>query len=159
MKLKQRAGDTEAYIESNYDAAHPMNSLASSFGVVVFDFQGPLIFINSVMFRFRFDDLIGNHVTKTQSNLNGNVVKSNNVVNRVHTIIFDCSPVTYIDQKGVEQLKEIIELMAKHNVRFALASCNEAVYCNLEKCKFFNTFNTKHCYLTVHDAFTDLCIS
>lgn len=142
MKLKQKIADSEAYIDTDYSTCME-NPLVTPMGVVIFDFRGPLLFINSSMFRAKFFEMIGKHVIESGQTI-------------VHSVIFDCSSVTYIDLKGVEMLEEMANLLVKHNVKLVLASCNEIVYRNLEKGNFFTDFDRKHCYLTVHDAFVDV---
>lgn len=143
---------------------------------VVFEFQGPLLFINSVMFRQKFHLLIGRYLFNKRIIDNRHVSINQNESNQkksglqialdldgslvrpptIDTIIFDCTRLTYIDTKGVETLNGIIEIIQDHGARMVLASCSHFVYENLEKNNFFKNFNARHCYMSVMDAIADL---
>ena len=150
--------------------------------VTVFEFHGPLIFLNAEQFKKRFQQLILNPIkaqleeiavvtpmnaifTKTndyqmidlrsklhKSNL-GEIMKSHTI--SIRSVVFDCDRVTYLDIKGVNVLLEMAsELNKLDSAQLLLASCSDIVQKTLVKHKFFDKFTSKQCFVTVEDAVT-----
>ncbi|XP_075676270.1 sulfate transporter-like isoform X2 [Dermatophagoides pteronyssinus] len=187
IKLKRQIKGTEVFVEINhiYDVYDPITGQNKSNEStnqpnpnkwVVFEFQGPLIFINSIIFRRKFHSLIGRYLLNQRTINNRHVSINQDQLNRkksgiqialdlndsitqlpiIETIIFDCTRLTYIDQKGVEILIDTINIIEKYDAHMVLASCSQFVYDNLEKNNFFKNFNPRHCYMSVMDAIADL---
>ncbi|XP_027196854.2 anion exchange transporter-like [Dermatophagoides pteronyssinus] len=171
IKLKFQQNDTEIFLEiSNSQFDHNrerfFHCLNQQNRLVVFEFQGPLMFINALYFRTHFYSIIGRFIVELyerehrnvipiaadDDNNNNQTITENNKNFEPYRIILDCSRMTYIDQKGVEALTETIDLLEKYNAQLILTSCSQLVYENLEKFKFFNKFSRYDCYISVIDA-------
>ena len=172
IKLKFQQNDTEIFLEiSNSQFDHNRERffycLNQQNRLVVFEFQGPLMFINALYFRTQFYSIIGRFIVELyereqlnvipiaaapDDNNNNQTITENNENFEPYRIILDCSRMTYIDHKGVEALSETIDLLEKYNAQLILTSCSQLVYENLEKFKFFNKFSRYDCYISVIDA-------
>lgn len=111
---------------------------------IVFEYTGPLMFINALIFRSHFYSMIGKFIAEMHQNN----------PNQTLTIIMDCSKLFCIDAKGVESLIETRNMLAKLGCRFLLAACSHSVYYSLEKYQYFES-EPKLCYLSVLDAIVD----
>lgn len=146
----------------------------SEFTWMVFEFQGPLIFINAFILKNKFYKLIGRYLKKQeleskevyrklediQTKAEGEPKKKQFMQkfspNRIETIIFDCARLSYVDAKGVEALVQIMNFVQRYNARLVLANCSKSVFNTLKKNNFFKQFNIRHCYMTIMDAIADL---
>lgn len=156
MRLKHRLPETEVYVdeESNHNNNNLMVVEKAKTAVVVFDFQGPLIFINTGLFQSKFHGPIMDKV-----NLALDYCRAHYTAGQVG-VIFDCSSLTYIDRKGVETLAELNGELAQldhfNRVELVLSNLNHTCLAMLEHCRFFDTFPLDRCFLTTHDAFAFL---
>lgn len=156
--MKQNVNGTEIYIqfapkqqnsicpiitEAGNRKTNFFNCLMEN-GTIVFEYSGPLIFINALIFRSHFYSMIGKFIVEMHRNS----------PSQTFTIIMDCSKLFCIDGKGVESLSETRIMMADFGCRFLLAACSHSVYESLEKYRYFEN-ESKQCYLSVLDAIVD----
>ncbi|KAF7492369.1 Sulfate transporter [Sarcoptes scabiei] len=168
--LKYRFKDTEIFVESNpnhfkTDRENFMFCLTeSSDSKIVFEYQGPLIFINALIFRTKFFSMIGCFIVELyerESSFCSKTKTSKFPIDTIkkkskkRTIILDCSRMIYIDAKGIEAIQEIAKLLARNDAKLVLAACSELIYEKLERFHFFKEFDRMNCYITVIDAIID----
>lgn len=158
IHFKKRLAQTEVYVnvekkeaecfKTNYIVCERAETV-----VIVFDFQGPLIFINSSLFRSRFDEMIMGEVRQAKE------YGRKNFSSAQIRVIFDCSRLTYIDVRGAETLAEIHAQLTKASnakrVQLLLANLNSTCYEMLNRCQFFERFELDRCFMTVHDAYVN----
>ncbi|KAM9311737.1 pendrin-like [Gastrophryne carolinensis] len=71
----------------------------------------------------------------------------------IHSLVFDFSPVTFVDVVAVRSLKRIYNEFKRIDVNVYIAVCDDHVYRRLEKCLFFDDkIKPDIFFLTVHDA-------
>lgn len=176
-----------------------IEAITTAPGVVVFEFHGPLIFLNAESFKRRFTQTILRPIKETQQlkkelqklqqkqtlsrfylNESNTVADNKNYSNNskilnsfqpnptllepvcIHSVIFDCSRVGYLDSKGVEVLVEVaVELKEVNGIQLLLASCSELILKTLLKGNIFsvengrdNVLSANNCFVSVHDAVT-----
>lgn len=119
--------------------------------VVIFDFQGPLIFINAKLFQAKFKKTI---MKRIQMALD--YCRANYTAGKIG-VIFDCGSMTYIDRKGVETLielnQELAELDDLNQIQLLLTNLNHTCYKMMEHCQLFDTFSYDHCFMSNHDGY------
>lgn len=70
-----------------------------------------------------------------------------------HTIIIDCSTISYIDSSGIETLTEIIKLLKEMNIHCFLSSAPTQVLIMFERTNFLDNFpNFCGLFPSIHDA-------
>ncbi|XP_060593514.1 prestin-like isoform X2 [Ruditapes philippinarum] len=69
-----------------------------------------------------------------------------------HTIIFDCSPWSFVDSMGVKVLTSIIGEYKAVGVKVILANCKGGIREMFEKTKFYDTLDHSNIYVSLHDA-------
>lgn len=178
MKLKRRVNNSEIFIEiDRKDKNESYYQLANTgFTWIVFEFQGPLIFINAFILKNKFYKLIGCYLKKQEleskecyrrlddlyvPNIEPDLPKKKSFTekyrsNRIETIIFDCTRLSYLDAKGVETLLQIMNFVQRYNARLILTSCSRSVFNTLKRNNFFKHYNIRQCYMTIMDAVADL---
>jgi anti-anti-sigma factor len=73
--------------------------------------------------------------------------------NKTHTVIIDCSPISYIDSSGVGTIEEVVRELKLIGINVVLASCNEVVLQMFDKTQFYDRFaHNVYIYASVHDA-------
>ncbi len=79
--------------------------------------------------------------------------------NKTHTVIIDCSPISYIDSSGVGTIEEVIKELKLIDINVVLASCNEIFLQMLDKTQFYDRFtHNVYIYASIHDAvISSLC--
>ena len=82
----------------------------------------------------------------------GNELVSDGNEIKVHTIILDCSCVSYMDSVGVNTLRQIFEDYKEVNVLLLLANCNQWVLEVLDKSGYCDEAGRDSIYVTLHDA-------
>ncbi|XP_067683915.1 prestin-like isoform X1 [Haliotis asinina] len=70
----------------------------------------------------------------------------------VHTVIIDCSTMSYVDSVGVKVMGQVINELKDVNVSVLLAHCKVDVREMFEKTGFFKTNDKEQVFVTVHDA-------
>ena len=122
--------------------------------MTVFDFHGPFIFLNAERFKKCFEDSILHPIQLEHRGLvpcfGGQDTKMSRTTSR--TVVFDMTPVSYVDSKTIECLLEIDAELAQLNVNFVLAGPSEQIIDCCIRCQMFDKFDSKRCFLTVHDA-------
>ncbi len=190
LNLKYQVPNTECYVSSCSENLNSFQTSSTHQGIIIFEFHGPLLFINVERFKKKFQEIvlakIKNQIHKKQtilqnfkvSSSSGNQSKLLSIINftkkeqhnfkndkdifnsleqQTHTVIFDMSQVSYLDSKAVESLLEIeselklLSLTVKP-IQLFLSNVSSPVFDTLFLCKFFEKFNNKNVFLTVHDA-------
>lgn len=137
-----------------------IQTITTAPGIVVFEFHSPLIFLNAESFKRRFTKTILAPIKEAQL---FNLDHSNlNIPKPIHSVIFDCGRVGYLDSKGVEMLAEMAtELKESGGIQLLLASCSELIFKTLLKENIFtieggekSALSVSKCFVSVHDAVT-----
>ncbi|RWS04327.1 solute carrier family 26 member 10-like protein [Dinothrombium tinctorium] len=117
-------------------------------GVKIYQYSSALFFLNRDHFK--------NDILRQTININADDIYEGKCTNQtpVHTVVIDCSPISYIDSSGVETLCEVIELFKELNVRCFLCSCPTSVLNMFERTNFFDRLPPKFSAIfpSVHDA-------
>lgn len=108
--------------------------------MVVFDFAGPLIFLNAERFKTSFEGAILGPIRESSTKAS------------IQTVVFDMSRVPYVDQKATECLLEIDSQLRQLKVALLLAGPSEQTLRTFQRCGLFDKFTLRRCFLTVHDA-------
>ncbi|XP_045166234.2 prestin-like isoform X2 [Mercenaria mercenaria] len=69
-----------------------------------------------------------------------------------HTIIFDCSPWSFVDSMGVKVLSSVIGEYKAVGVKVILANCKAGIREMFQKTKFYDTLDHSNIYVSLHDA-------
>ncbi len=144
---------------------------ASPTAITVFDFFGPLIFINVERFKRCIEEKIlpvlkdnneqnNTYLTPTVqvavNNGNDCQTANSNVatcsINKPKYAIFDMGRVPYVDSKAVECLQELNAELKKLDTMLLLSNLNEQIVDCFTRCSMFDSFPVNCCFLTVHDA-------
>ncbi|KAH9387745.1 hypothetical protein TYRP_008939 [Tyrophagus putrescentiae] len=188
---------------SSSAAAADIEAITTSPGIVVFEFHGPLIFLNAESFKSRFAKTVLRPIKEAQQ-LKPDLEKQKQQQQQqqqqqklykaadypttsakpvsndrkstiqptipIHTVVFDCARVGYLDGKGVEVLTELAtELKEANGIQLLFASCSELILKTLLKSGDMlkdvepkndddddqsknGAISTGSCFLTVHDA-------
>lgn len=143
-------------------------------GVQVFRFQAPLYYANKSSFLKSLYKAVGvepflemtkrrkaEKKAKDMSKANGDKSNGEVVVGLVqgeadfHTIVLDCSAISFIDSSGMATFKGLVKEYEEIGVSVVLASCNTSLIDTLQKGQFFGK-NDKDMggllFHTVHDA-------
>ena len=158
--MKYHVAGSECYIDASSPAAqglpsNPSNGLPS---VTVFDFHGPLIFINAERFKRCFNEAILKQIRDNfrvrNLSISGRDAKMGTSMTSLanRTVVFDLTRVAYVDSKAVEFLLEMDGELAELNTNFVLAGPSEQILDCFLRCQMFEKFDSKKCFLTVHDA-------
>ncbi|KAH9409241.1 hypothetical protein TYRP_010242 [Tyrophagus putrescentiae] len=208
-------------------AAADIEAIITSPGIVVFEFHGPLIFLNAESFKSRFTKTVLRPIKEAQQlkrdlekqkqqqqqqqqkvslsrfyvevSMNSDHEKDTGKYHQlykaadhpktsakptsndgkstakpaipIHTVVFDCARVGYLDGKGVEVLTELAtELKEANGIQLLFAGCSELILKTLLKSGDMlkdvepkndddnddqsknGAISTGSCFLTVHDA-------
>lgn len=167
MNIKQAIPESECYIAVKETATSPQ--IIKS-GVLVFEIVGPLIYLSVEHVKHRFRKTVietikwnrqRNESIFTVSSLCANKLSdgfdlsthiSSGSQTTIHTVILDCSPMPFIDRKGVHLLAELESELKQtaSSVKLLLANCNRAIFQTLNDSKF----DLDRCFVSVHDAET-----
>lgn len=212
---------------SSAAAAADIEAITTSPGIVVFEFHGPLIFLNAESFKSRFTKTVLRPIKEAQQlkrdlekqkqqqqqqqqkvslsrfyvevSMNSDHEKDTGKYHQlykaadypttsakptsndgkstakpaipIHTVVFDCARVGYLDGKGVEVLTELAtELKEANGIQLLFAGCSELILKTLLKSGDMlkdvepknddddddqsknGAISTGSCFLTVHDA-------
>ena len=124
-------------------------------GIKIYQYSCCLFFMN----RDHFKESL---INKTLAMSSDDVVElidrrkkrgSSEINELVHTIIIDCSTISYIDSSGIEALTEIIKLLKELNIHCFLSSAPTQVLIMFERTNFLDNF-ANYCGLfpSIHDA-------
>ncbi|KAI1290752.1 Prestin [Halotydeus destructor] len=140
---------TEIYVDIvHFNAAHEIT------GIKIFQYNCSLFFMNRDHFRnslFQRCLSISADDLTDMSNANKEALKSNR---GVHTVILDCSTISYIDTAGVETVAEIVSILKELDIRCFLASCPTQILTMFERTRVMDNLcsNYSGVFPSVHDA-------
>ena len=130
--------ESECFLERHHQSPCPVKERSD---VLVFDFVGPLIFLNAERFKRQFCEQILEPVDY-EFQRSGHLPLA---------IVFDCSRISFVDNKAAQIIIELRKKL-RHEVSLLIAGCNRVVFETLDRCQFFDKFSIDQCYLTVYDA-------
>ncbi|RWS19924.1 solute carrier family 26 member 10-like protein, partial [Leptotrombidium deliense] len=117
-------------------------------GMKIYQYSSALFFLNRDHFK---EDILRSTINMKPDD----VVEGNfKTANFVHTVIVDCSPISYVDSSGVDTLCEVIETFKELSIRCYLCSCPTSVLNMFERTSFFDRIPPKFSAIfpSVHDA-------
>lgn len=132
---------------------------------VVFDYHGPLIFLNVERFKKCVEKNILRSLRNTQKSDATNYQEiiddsqastskgESNKQTTVVVVVFDMGRVSYVDNKAVECLLELNAELAELEATLLLAGPTEQIIDSFIRCDMFENFKIDRCFLTVYDAF------
>lgn len=146
---------TEIYV----DVAH-FKKAQEIPGIKIYQYSCSLFFMNRDHFKeglyqkclnLKSEDILEmNHALATPEKAS---ITTRNV-RSVHTIIIDCSTISYIDTSGVETLDEIIQSLKELGIKCYLTSCPTQILTMFERTKFLENLPVSYSgiFPSVHDA-------
>ena len=134
-------------------------------GVKIFQYSCSLFFMNRDHFRESLyqktlevtsDDILELVLERSKSSNHHPAKKSINqeLIGSIHSIIIDCSTISYIDISGVETISDIVNSLKELNIRCFLSSAPTQVLIMFERKKLLENLpkNFSGIFPSVHDA-------
>lgn len=165
FNLKYHVAGSECYLPTRelLESANLSNG-SSNKHFVVFDYHGPLIFLNVERFKTKVEESVLRLLKNSQkycTNAYQEITDENqattsngesNKQSSCFVIVFDMGRVSYVDNKAVECLLELNSELAELNSTLLLAGPSEQIIDSFIRCEMFDSFKIDRCFLTVYDA-------
>lgn len=134
-------------------------------GIRIYQYSCSLFFMNRDHFKESLfsktlevtsDDILELVLERSDSKNHHPIKKSINyeLINSIHSIIIDCSTISYVDTSGVETISEIVNCLKELNIRCFLSSAPTQVLIMFERKKLLENLpkNFSGIFPSVHDA-------
>ena len=134
-------------------------------GIKIYQYSCSLFFMNRDHFKESLfsktlevtsDDILEVVLQRSDSKNHHPIKKSINyeLINSIHSIIIDCSTISYIDTSGVETISEIVNCLKELNIKCFLSSAPTQVLIMFERKKLLENLpkNFSGIFPSVHDA-------
>ncbi|XP_041349983.1 solute carrier family 26 member 6-like isoform X3 [Gigantopelta aegis] len=104
------------------------------------------------------DTVVDDLTSATEAVASDSMVSTINVDDgEIHSIIIDCSTISYVDSVGVKTLGQIVQEYNAVDIQIYLAQCRGRVRAMLEKTGYFKTTEDREgLFVTIHDAVLSL---
>ncbi|KAJ8540348.1 hypothetical protein K7X08_030267 [Anisodus acutangulus] len=112
-------------------------------GIVIVRIDAPIYFANTSYIKDRLRDY---EIEKDESNGRGPDVS------RIHFVILEMAPVTYIDSSAVQALKELHQEYKSRDIQLAISNPNREVLLTLAKAGVIDLIGKEWYFVRVHDA-------
>ncbi|XP_020277052.1 probable sulfate transporter 4.2 isoform X2 [Asparagus officinalis] len=112
-------------------------------GIVVVRVDAPIYFANISYIKDRLREYELN-ISRT--------AKRGPDVERIHFVIIEMSPVTYIDSSAIQALKDLHQEYRSRGIQIAIANPNSEVHLSLSKSGLIDLIGKQWCFVRVHDA-------
>ncbi|KAK4353689.1 hypothetical protein RND71_025883 [Anisodus tanguticus] len=112
-------------------------------GIVIVRIDAPIYFANTSYIKDRLRDY---EIEKDESNGRGPEVS------RIHFVILEMAPVTYIDSSAVQALKELHQEYKSRDIQLAISNPNLEVLLTLAKAGVIDLIGKEWYFVRVHDA-------
>ncbi|XP_019864177.1 PREDICTED: solute carrier family 26 member 6-like [Amphimedon queenslandica] len=137
--------------------------------VIIYRFQAPLCFINCKVFQARLDIVCGIDRRASSDDKPGciqalfyKILKKKrgnwsphsptHPVNKVHTLILDCSSIGFMDAMGVKTMQQLVLDFDKFGIQVLFAALTSNNYAMLERVGFFDKCGKEWIFRTLDDA-------
>ncbi|XP_015076382.1 probable sulfate transporter 4.2 [Solanum pennellii] len=112
-------------------------------GIVIVRIDAPIYFANTSYIKDRLRDY---EIEKEESKGRGPEVS------RIHFVILEMAPVTYIDSSAVQALKELHQEYKSRDIQLAISNPNREVLLTLAKAGVVDLIGKEWYFVRVHDA-------
>ncbi|KAL3338190.1 hypothetical protein AABB24_030371 [Solanum stoloniferum] len=112
-------------------------------GIVIVRIDAPIYFANTSYIKDRLRDY---EIEKEESKGRGPEVS------RIHFVILEMAPVTYIDSSAVQALKELHQEYKSRDIQLAISNPNREVLLTLAKAGVIDLIGKEWYFVRVHDA-------
>lgn len=117
-------------------------------GIVIVRIDAPMYFANTSYIKDRVRDY---EIAKEESKGRGPEVS------RIHFVILEMAPVTYIDSSAVQALKELHQEYRSRDIQLAISNPNREVLLTLAKAGVIDLIGKEWYFVRVHDA-VQICL-
>ncbi|XP_059317647.1 probable sulfate transporter 4.2 isoform X2 [Lycium ferocissimum] len=117
-------------------------------GIVIVRIDAPIYFANTSYIKDRLRDY---EIEKEESTGRGPQVS------RIHFVILEMAPVTYIDSSAVQALKELHQEYKSRDIQLAISNPNREVLLTLAKAGVIDLIGKEWYFVRVHDA-VQICL-
>ncbi|XP_060212619.1 probable sulfate transporter 4.2 isoform X1 [Lycium barbarum] len=117
-------------------------------GIVIVRIDAPIYFANTSYIKDRLRDY---EIEKEESTGRGPEVS------RIHFVILEMAPVTYIDSSAVQALKELHQEYKSRDIQLAISNPNREVLLTLAKAGVIDLIGKEWYFVRVHDA-VQICL-
>ncbi|MCD7461463.1 putative sulfate transporter 4.2 [Datura stramonium] len=117
-------------------------------GIVIVRIDAPIYFANTSYIKDRLRDY---EIEKDDSKGRGPEVS------RIHFVILEMAPVTYIDSSAVQALKELHQEYKSRDIQLAISNPNREVLLTLAKAGVIDLIGKEWYFVRVHDA-VQICL-
>lgn len=109
-------------------------------GIKVFQYNCAIFFMNREHFKHQ---IFKKTLNLTTEELLEAVNSKSKLVIQIHTIIIDCSCISYLDSSGVELVNEVVLALKDLNIHCYLVACPTHVLLILERTNMLATLNSE----------------
>lgn len=112
-------------------------------GIVVVRVDAPIYFANTSYIKDRLREY---ELDRSGSSKRGPDVE------RIHFVIIEMSPVTYVDSSAIQALKDLNQEYKLRGIQIIIANPNREVHLSLYKSGLLDMIGKEWCFVRVHDA-------
>ncbi|XP_020689218.1 probable sulfate transporter 4.2 isoform X2 [Dendrobium catenatum] len=112
-------------------------------GIVVVRVDAPIYFANTSYIKERLREY--------EVDISGSIKRGPDV-ERIHFVIIEMSPVTYVDSSAIQALKELHQEYKSRGIQIIIANPNREVHLSLFKSGLLDILGKEWCFVRVHDA-------
>ncbi|XP_020593459.1 sulfate transporter 4.1, chloroplastic-like isoform X2 [Phalaenopsis equestris] len=117
-------------------------------GIVVVRIDAPIYFANTSYIKERLREY--------ELDMSGSIRRGPDV-GRIHFVIIEMSPVTYVDSSAIQALKELHQEYKSRGIQILIANPSREVHLSLFKSGLLDILGKEWCFVRVHDA-VQICL-